>query len=345
MSDNYSSDNAINEAVQALQAGRLVAFPTETVYGLGADASSSAALATLYKVKGRPTSHPVIVHVAAIEELSHWAVDIPDIAYELAERFWPGPMTLILKRAAHVLDQVTGGQDTVGIRIPGHPLALELLTRAGALAAPSANRFGRLSPTSAEAVSLELAEYLGHDLALVLDGGPCQVGIESTIVSVVGSNSAAKSVKILRPGMITFDQIMSVVGVSSRDDAKAPDEIRVPGALPSHYAPETKLTVAAGERLVELVLELTALSESVAVIASARTNQIIEGNISGNANVFCKLIEAPADSEGYARFMYEQLRLLDLLKLDRIFIEEVPVGCSWDGVRDRLQRASAESGT
>jgi L-threonylcarbamoyladenylate synthase len=278
------------------------------------------------------------VHIAAIDQLGDWAIDIPDIAYELAERFWPGPLTLILKRAAHVSDQITGGQNTVGIRIPAHPLALELLTRFGPLAAPSANRFGRLSPTSYEAVAHELAAYLGNDLAVILDGGPCQVGIESTIVSLVDQ------VKILRPGMITAEQITAVATSESfkSDGADSQSEIRVPGALPSHYAPETRLTVASADTLIELVLEFTALSESTAVIASAATIAKIEGSASGNT--FCRYIVAPHESESYARFLYEQLRQLDLLKLDRIFVEEVPAGGSWDGVRDRLQRASAESG-
>ncbi|MFA7336661.1 MAG: L-threonylcarbamoyladenylate synthase [Candidatus Obscuribacterales bacterium] len=330
-------DRSIEQAVEYLKAGLLVAFPTETVYGLGADASSAVALERLYLAKGRPTSHPVIVHIASIEQLTDWAKDIPPHAYQLAERFWPGPMTLILPKADHVLSQVTGGQNSVGIRIPSHPLALELLTAfAGGLAAPSANRFGRLSPTSAQAVEAEFADS-ADVLAMVLDGGPCDVGIESTIISLLSPQA-----RILRPGMIDGASVAQVIGaelfvleLSDSDSAT-----RVPGALPSHYAPQTKLTVATSEQLIELVLELNAREEAAAVFAFGSTIAKLKPNLSGMA--FDALVVAPGQVDQYARALYEQLRRFDGLKLDRIFVEAVPSGSAWDGVRDRLERASAE---
>jgi L-threonylcarbamoyladenylate synthase len=332
-------DQSIELAVSKLKAGLLVAFPTETVYGLGADASSAAALERLYAVKGRPTSHPVIVHIASVEQLTDWAKDIPPQAYQLAERFWPGPMTLILPKADHVLSQVTGGQDSVGIRIPSHPVALKLLKAfAAGLAAPSANRFGRLSPTSAQAVEAEFADS-PDQVALVLDGGPCNVGIESTIISLLNSQA-----KILRPGMIDAASVAEVLGAeafaSGSSTSASAGETRVPGALPSHYAPQTKLTVASSERLIELVLELNAMERSAAVFAFDFTVAKLRANLSGLA--FDSLVVAPEQVDQYARALYEQLRLFDKLKLDRIFVEAVPHGSAWDGVRDRLQRASAE---
>ncbi|MBP9090981.1 threonylcarbamoyl-AMP synthase [bacterium] len=333
-------DQSIELAVSKLKAGLLVAFPTETVYGLGADASSAAALERLYAVKGRPTSHPVIVHIASVEQLTDWAKDIPPQAYQLAERFWPGPMTLILPKADHVLSQVTGGQDSVGIRIPSHPVALKLLRAfAGGLAAPSANRFGRLSPTSAQAVEAEFADSpdLPNEVAMVLDGGPCDVGIESTIISLLSPQA-----KILRPGMIDAASVAEVLGAeafSSGSSASA-GETRVPGALPSHYAPQTKLTVASSEQLIELVLELNATERSAAVFAFDSTVAKLRSNLSGLA--FDSLVVAPEQVDQYARALYEQLRRFDKLKLDRIFVEAVPDGSAWDGVRDRLERASAE---
>lgn len=330
-------DQSIELAVSKLKAGLLVAFPTETVYGLGADASSAAALERLYAVKGRPTSHPVIVHIASIEQLTDWAKDIPPQAYQLAERFWPGPMTLILPKADHVLSQVTGGQDSVGIRIPSHPVALKLLKAfAGGLAAPSANRFGRLSPTSAQAVEAEFADS-PDQVAMVLDGGPCDVGIESTIISLLSSPA-----KILRPGMIDAASVAEVLGADafSSGASASTGETRVPGALPSHYAPQTKLTVASSEELIELVLELNAMERSAAVFAFDSTVAKLRSNLSGL--VFDSLVVAPEQVDQYARALYEQLRRFDRLKLDRIFVEAVPDGSAWDGVRDRLERASAE---
>ena len=218
---------AIRDAAAILRRGGLVAFPTETVYGLGADASNPAAVARIYAVKGRPPNHPVIVHIGESGQWARWAREFPEHAAKLAARFWPGPLTLVLRRASGVGDYLTGGQETIGLRVPGHPIALELLREfRGGIAAPSANRFGRVSPTSAEHVRSDL----GSDVDLILDGGACEIGIESTIVDV----SRGRPV-VLRPGRISEDDIASALGFPpARRDPGAP---RAPGALPSHYAP------------------------------------------------------------------------------------------------------------
>ncbi len=330
-----ASVNEIERAAAFLKAGKLVAFPTETVYGLGADASNDRALASLYELKGRPVSHPVIVHIAAISELEKWAKNISADAYKLAEKFWPGPMTLILPRADHVHSQVTGGQDSIGLRLPAHPLALKLLAMTGGLAAPSANRFGRLSPTSAEAVRAEFQLDGDSPLAMVLDGGACEVGIESTIIALTSE------AKILRPGMISSQAVEAVLGYKLALNDTRQTDLRVPGSLPSHYAPQTKLTVTDGKSLIELALELNALDKGVGVIASAATAEQLMESMSGRG--YDAVVVAPPEVDQYARLLYEQLRRFDALKLDRIFVETVSTDESWDGVRDRLQRASAET--
>ncbi|MEO8003262.1 MAG: L-threonylcarbamoyladenylate synthase, partial [Betaproteobacteria bacterium] len=227
------SDQEIEQAVQILRKGGLVAFPTETVYGLGADASNPAAVRKIFAAKGRPADHPVIVHIADTSELKHWALEVPRSAWVLAEKFWPGPLTMVFKRASHVSDLVTGGQDTVGVRVPSHPVAQQLLRAFnGGIAGPSANRFGRLSPTTAAHVR----EELGAAVDLVLDGGPCEVGIESTIVDVTRATPA-----VLRPGRITALQIEEALATAVGDTA--PGRPRVSGSLDSHYAPQLPLTL------------------------------------------------------------------------------------------------------
>ncbi|HEX9452146.1 MAG TPA: L-threonylcarbamoyladenylate synthase, partial [Burkholderiales bacterium] len=221
------SDEEIEKAAAILRAGGLVAFPTETVYGLGADASNPTAVRKIFAAKGRPADHPVIVHVAGTSDLKHWAAEVPRSAWLLAEKFWPGPLTMVLKRAAHVSDLITGGQDTVGLRVPSHPVAQQLLKAfGGGIAAPSANRFGRLSPTTAQHVREELADAVN----LVLDGGPSDVGIESTIVDLTRETPA-----VLRPGRISEQQIADALLVQLGGTAAG--RPRVSGSLESHYAP------------------------------------------------------------------------------------------------------------
>jgi L-threonylcarbamoyladenylate synthase len=306
----------------------LVAFPTETVYGLGADASNPAAVAKIFAAKGRPQDHPVIVHLGGIELLPLWAGEIPAAARKLAAAFWPGPLTLILKRAAGASDSVTGGQDTVGVRIPGHPVALELL-RAFAgeeggrvfsgVAAPSANRFGRISPTTAAHVRAEL----GAAVDCVLDGGACGVGIESTIVDL----SRGRAV-LLRPGEITPAQIAAVLGAEvDLPDAAAP---RVSGALASHYAPRTPLYLVAA---AELPARLAGLrGKRLAVLARAAAPPGLK-DVSWQT--------APRAAAGYAHELYASLRRLDDLSCDAILVEAPPSAPEWQGVNDRLRRASS----
>ncbi len=318
----------IRRAAAILRAGGLVAFPTETVYGLGADASNPAAVATIFAAKGRPQDHPVIVHLASIELLPLWAGQIPAAAHRLAAAFWPGPLTLILKRAAGVPDCVTGGQDTVGLRIPGHPVALELLQafageeggrRFSGVAAPSANRFGRISPTTAAHVRAEL----GDAVDVVLDGGECAVGIESTIVDL-----SRGRVVLLRPGQITPAQIAAVLGAEVElPDAAAP---RVPGALDSHYAPRTPLYLVPA---AELLAKLAVLrGKRLAVLARAEAPPALQ-DISWQT--------APSAVSGYAHDLYANLRRLDDLGCDVILVEAPPAAPEWQGVNDRLRRASS----
>ncbi len=320
----------IERAAAILRAGGLVAFPTETVYGLGADASNPEAVAKIFAAKGRPQDHPLIVHLADIAQLPLWAVEIPESARKLAEAFWPGPLTLVLKRAPGVPDCVTGGQDTVGLRIPGHPLALELLRafageaggrRYSGVAAPSANKFGRISPTTAEHVRAEL----GAAVDAVLDGGDCEVGIESTIIDM----SHGKPV-LLRPGQITPAEIAAVLGAEvEAPDAAAP---RAPGTLDSHYAPRTPLYLVAA---AELPAQLAAhRGQKVAVLARAEAP-------SGLKDVYWQ--EAPRAVTGYAHELYASLRRLDDLGCDLILVEAPPAVPGWQGVNDRLTRASSKA--
>jgi L-threonylcarbamoyladenylate synthase len=321
----------IARAAAILRAGRLVAFPTETVYGLGADASNPDAVAAIFAAKGRPQDHPVIVHLGGVEALPQWAREIPSGARTLAAAFWPGPLTLILRRAPGVPDCVTGGQDTVGLRIPGHPVALALLRafageeggrRYSGVAAPSANRFGRISPTRAADVRAEL----GGAVDMVLDGGECSVGIESTIVDL----SRGRAV-LLRPGAITREQIAAALCADVElPDAAAP---RVSGALESHYAPGTPLFLAAA---AELPARLAALrGQRLAVLAWSAANPAASG---------VEWRQAPRDAAGYAHELYAGLRALDALGCAAILVETPPDAAEWQGVNDRLKRAASKGG-
>jgi L-threonylcarbamoyladenylate synthase len=317
---------AIERAVALLRQGELVAFPTETVYGLGADASNPVAVAKIFAVKGRPQDHPLIVHIPDAGHLARWARDIPDKAHVLARAFWPGPLTMILKRRPGVIDAITGGQDTVGLRVPNHPRALELLKAFdGGLAAPSANRFGHVSPTTAQHV----CDELGDAVAMVLDGGSCQVGIESTIVDLTGERTT-----ILRPGMVSAHDLGKVLGrLPALAGADAP---RVPGSLAAHYAPRTPLALLQPDVVIFAVREALAANERIGIIAPMACplsdERVIWRQISG-------------DHAGFARDIYALLRELDGLDCARIVVQKPPQHENWRAINDRLQRAVVGSGS
>jgi L-threonylcarbamoyladenylate synthase len=311
----------ILDAVEALRAGELVAFPTETVYGLGANANNPDAVRRIFKVKGRPSTHPVIVHIDHPRYLQRWVRDMPPEAKQLADAFWPGPLTLVAKRAPAVSDVITGGQDTVAIRVPNHPVAQQLLNAfGGGIAAPSANRYGHVSPTRAEHVRDEF----GEDVKIVLDGGDCKVGLESTIVSCVGDGP-----RVLRPGSISLSQLRAVVpAIQSGPGPAAP---RVPGTTTRHYSPATPVNVVPGRRLEQVMNEFTSNQEKVAVLALRPP---------ATANPYMTWINAGTRAEVYARQLYANLRTLDKANAKILLVEEVPEGEKWDAVRDRLRRAA-----
>ena len=309
----------IAAAARVLRCGVLVAFPTETVYGLGADASNPAAVARIYAAKGRPASHPVIVHIASAAEAPRWASAFPRAAQRLAAEFWPGPLTLVLPRAAGVPDTVTGGQDTVALRVPSHPVALALLSAfGGGIAAPSANRYGKVSPTRAEHVRAEF----GAELDCVLEGGDCEVGLESTIVSLVGGVP-----RLLRPGGIPRERIEAVIGALAGSGADAP---RVPGSVKSHYAPAAALELVDADELDARVRSVRS-QERVGVLARRAAPAGFEG----------RWLRMPSDPAGYGHDLYAALRELDAGGAARILAERVPPGPAWEAVQDRLVRAAA----
>jgi len=312
----------IDRAVEALRDGGVIAFPTETVYGLGADASNPAAVRRVFELKGRPATHPLIVHIEHPRFLERWALAVPPAAQAFADRFWPGPLTLVLRRAPAVDPAITGGQDTVAIRVPGHPVAQQLLRAfGGGIAAPSANRYGHVSPTRAEHVR----EEFGDEVRVVLDGGDCKIGLESTIVACLDA-----APRVLRPGAITLSQLRAVVPATEAGaETGAP---RVPGTDLRHYAPATPLSIVASRRLEEVVAQLTADHEKVAVLAT-RPPRL--------ANKFMTWINAGRRAEVYARELYVNLRTLDKAGAREILVEEVPPGEAWDAVRDRLRRAAS----
>ena len=320
-------------AVELLQAGELVAFPTETVYGLGADASNPEAVAKIFAAKGRPADHPLIVHLSGHDAVDRWAEHVPEVAWELMETFWPGPLTLILKKQTWVPDAVTGGQDTVGLRVPGHPVALELLRRFAAangnrpsgIAAPSANRFGRISPTTAAHVQ----EELGERVPLILDGGACAVGIESTIVDC----SRGEPV-VLRPGHISPLHLEAVLG-RLPDIATAVGAPRVSGSLAAHYAPVTPMRIVAGPRLLDFINAQRHKGDRCGVIGHSQPPQ------AGMPHVWRML---PADPVGYAHELYAALRDMDHAAVDLIAVEALPETPEWNAVADRLRRAVAGAG-
>ena len=324
MTDAASRD--IAGAAAALARGDLVAFPTETVYGLGADAENPAAVAKIYAAKGRPQDHPVIVHVAPGADIDYWTTDVPDEARALVRAFWPGPLTLILKRNAHIPDAVSGGQDTVGIRCPSHPVAMELLQAfkggKGGVAAPSANKFGNVSPTTAQHVHDEFGD--DPRLAAILDGGSSQVGIESTILDM--SRLATHGPVLLRPGHISAQQIADVIGVMPRQpDQAAP---RASGTLESHYAPKAPVALLPTGDIEKTLAELKLRGRSAALIHYTPF-------VLSQPNV-----TLPAEPKGYAYGVYAALRSMDQQQVELILVEAPPTGDAWLGVNDRLRRAA-----
>ena len=304
----------VRRAAQILRAGGLVAFPTETVYGLGADAANEKAMARLYAVKRRPAHHPVIIHFAAAQAAFDWALEVPDAARKLAQKFWPGPLTLILKRSRQARDFVTGAQDTVGLRVPSHPVAQELLRLFdGAIAAPSANRFGLVSPTTAAHVR----DDLGKDVDLVLEGGASDVGIESTIVDLSGATPV-----LLRPGHISKAEVEALIGAVGEKDATSP---RHSGGLERHYAPRTPARLVPTYALDG---EIANGKHKVAVLAFSRPDERVD-----------YWLRMPRDPNAYAQRLYAALRELDSAGCERILVEAPPDAPEWDAVRDRLRRA------
>lgn len=310
--------DSLQHAAKALLEGNLVAFPTETVYGLGADALNKQAVARIYQVKGRPADHPLIVHIHSMQVMGQWVDDVPEYAIALGRDFWPGPMTLIFKRSSLAQDFITGGQNTVGIRVPNHVVALGLLEAfqnlgGRGVAAPSANRFGHVSPTTAAAVSQELSEYLSQE-DQVLDGGPCAVGVESTIIDCTGEVP-----RILRPGGITPEMIQASTGLTPVfADTSDAEEIRVSGSLEKHYAPAAKV-----------LLDQTPVAGQGFIAASRRVTP-----------TGVKRLAAPKNINEFARDLYSALRKADELGLAEVVVEQ-PTG---DGlaiaIRDRLMRAA-----
>jgi L-threonylcarbamoyladenylate synthase len=310
---------ALAQAVARLRAGGLVAMPTETVYGLAADARNPEAVRRIFAAKGRPADHPLIVHLPSVEAMAEWAAGVPEAARRLADAFWPGPLTLVLPKAASVDPVVTGGQDTVGLRMPAHPVAQALLAAfGGAVAAPSANRFGRISPTRAEHVRVE---FPGGEV-LVLDGGPSEVGLESTIVDLSGATP-----RLLRPGAIPASAIEALIGPLQRlDDGEGP---RASGRLAAHYAPGKPLELVAADAV-----------ERHPAAADSTVAWLSCGPLPAGATG----VALPADPAGYAQGLYAALRELDAGPAQRILVIRPPAGEAWAAIQDRLGRAAVGSG-
>jgi L-threonylcarbamoyladenylate synthase len=310
------STNSIKAAAKSIAQGHLVAFPTETVYGLGADATNQSAVAKIYKAKGRPADHPLIVHIASIDAIGDWAEDISEYAINLARDFWPGPMTLIFKRSALAKDFVTGDQNTVGLRVPNQPIALALLKEFESLggkgiAAPSANRFGAVSPTTAQAVKDELELYLNRANDVILDGGPCQVGVESTIIDCTSDTP-----QILRLGAITKEMIAESTGLLVIDEPTS--DIRVSGSLESHYSPNAKVVLDINPECGDGFIAIDSIPTPAGAIRLA----------------------APSSIEGYAREIYSALRFADAQGLTKVCVIQPQGDGLAAAIRDRLKRAA-----
>ncbi len=312
---SHCTADALTNAAQLLQSGTLVAFPTETVYGLGADATNAEAVARIYAVKGRPADHPLIVHLADMQDIADWAEEIPDYAIDLARSFWPGPMTLILKRSDLAKDFITGGQETVGLRVPDHTLALAFLKAfkkigGKGVAAPSANRFGHVSPTTAEAVHEELGAFLAAD-DLILNGGPSLVGVESTIIDCTGA-----APRILRPGAITTEMVEAVTGVKVENRE---DVIRVSGSLEHHYAPAAQVVLDGHPRPGDGLIALNTFPTPEGAIRLA----------------------SPINNEDFARQLYAALREADAQGIDHVIVIQPEGADIAIAIRDRLSRAAS----
>jgi L-threonylcarbamoyladenylate synthase len=315
------NQQSIQHAAELLHQGKLVAIPTETVYGLGADASNPEAVVKIFKAKGRPSDHPLIVHLAYAAQIQDWAERVPSSAQLLAREFWPGPLTLILPKKPWVPPVVTGGQDTVALRVPDNPVALWLLrVFGGGIAAPSANRFGRISPTLAEHV----AEELGDAVDCILDGGPCLVGLESTIIDLTDSQPT-----ILRPGRITRSQLEAVLQVPVA--LKSQHKIRAPGMLASHYAPNTPAFLCAADGLLMQLNQRQGEGERVGVLSFSP--ELADLYATDQRRL-------PEQAEAYEAALYSALRELDQLKLDSILVEQPPELEEWQAVIDRLSKAT-----
>jgi len=310
------STNSIKAAAQSIAGGHLVAFPTETVYGLGADATNENAVAKIYQAKGRPADHPLIVHIASTDALGEWAEEISEYAINLARDFWPGPMTLIFKRSQLAKDFVTGNQNTVGLRVPNQPIALALLKEfenlgGKGIAAPSANRFGAVSPTTAQAVKDELENYLDQNNDVILDGGPCQVGVESTIIDCTSDTP-----QILRLGAITKEMIAMSTGLLVIDEPTT--DIRVSGSLESHYSPSAKVVLDVNPESGDGFIAIDSISTPAGAIRLA----------------------APSSVEGYAREIYSALRFADAQGLTKVCVIQPEGDGLAAAIRDRLKRAA-----
>lgn len=304
-------------AAQLLKQGQLVAIPTETVYGLAADATQSEAVKQIFSAKGRPANHPLIVHLGSAEQLCEWATDIADEAYQLAQAFWPGPLTMLLPKAEHVSPVVTGGLDTIGIRVPAHPVLLEILKNHRlAVAAPSANPYKKLSPTSAQ----QVLEGLNGKLAAVLDGGECQHGLESTIVDLT-----CKPFRVLRAGPITASELSAVLG----QEVVQPQvhQVAVPGNVDSHYQPKTRLRV------------IDALENELATAGNIKIALLHLSELQASEQRLLKPM--PQDAKAYGQALYRSLAEVDKWGVDEIWLERPPQGETWLAVHDRLRRAAS----
>jgi L-threonylcarbamoyladenylate synthase len=343
MSD--SDHDRIVEAAHRLAQGRLVAFPTETVYGLGADAENPVAVARIYAAKRRPANHPVIVHLAPDTDPAYWVTAVPPLARKLMAAFWPGPLTLILPRAARIPDAVSGGQDSIGLRCPSHPVAQALLHvfaglkshGCGGVAAPSANQFGQVSPTRAEHVRREFPD-LDAQALMILEGGESEVGIESTILDLSRLDQGVAPT-LLRPGGISSLQLADVLGdLPAQPDAAAP---RVSGSLKAHYAPRTPLSLVSAETLAAWRHRSAPSSSQPAADVSQRVAVVVLGAAPGPAPEGVDWVIAPDDPVAYAHRLYAVLRELDAAGYDRIVLQRPPEEPAWQGVNDRIGRAAA----